>query len=70
MAIVCAIVCAYRGTYKNNYDAAEMETRQIANFGLNPLFHLYNTDTSKGNTELISGMHYTNWMQKKVSRLI
>ena len=24
------------------------------------LFHLYNTDTSKGNTELIGGMHYTN----------
>ena len=34
------------------------------------LLHLYNTDTSKGNTELISGMHYTNGIQKKVSRLI
>ena len=34
------------------------------------LFHLYKTDTSKGNTELISGMHYTNVIQKKVSRLI
>ena len=34
------------------------------------LFHLYNTDTSKGNTELISGMHYTNGIQIKVSRLI
>ena len=34
------------------------------------LFHLYNTDTSKGNTALISGMNYTNGIQKKVSRLI
>ena len=29
------------------------------------LFHLYNTDISKGNTELISDMHYTNGIQKK-----
>ena len=59
-----------RKTHYVNVSVLIKFSEKTSVFGLNFYFICTIQIHQKGNTELISGMHYTNGIQKKVSRLI